>query len=106
MTSDNPGDAECGRTRRLVLSGGRLPLSNLVSPTAAAGTQRVIAIMHQGNDGVSSTALRGGMHDREEDIEKFTAKQLELLELECAAEETATQEEQQSLTMKQLEVRT
>jgi hypothetical protein len=32
-------------------------------------------------------ALRGGMHDREQDIEAFTAKQLALVELECAAEE-------------------
>ena len=43
------------------------------------------------------------MHDRAEDIEKFAAKQLALVELECAAEETAAKEEQQSLTMKQLE---
>ena len=47
--------------------------------------------------------LQGGMHDREEDIEKFATKQLELVELECAAEETAAQEEQQSLSLRQLE---
>jgi hypothetical protein len=46
------------------------------------------------------------MNDREEDIEAFTAKQLALVELECAAEETAATEEQQSFTLKQLEVRT
>ena len=44
------------------------------------------------------------MHDREQDIEAFTAKQLALVELECAAEETAAAEEQQSFTLKQLEV--
>ena len=54
----------------------------------------------------SMGALRGGMNDREEDIEAFTAKQLALVELECAAEETAATEEQQSFTLKQLEVRT
>jgi len=47
--------------------------------------------------------VRGGMHDREEDIQSFVSKQLELVELECTAEEDATKDEQQSLTFKQLE---
>jgi superfamily I DNA and/or RNA helicase len=57
--------------------------------------------MSRGKGGGES--LRGGHDDRKEDIETFVAKQLELVELECSAEETATKEEQQSMTLKQLE---
>jgi hypothetical protein len=75
-------------------------------PHSHGGAEGVAAECCAGAMAASMGALRGGMNDREEDIEAFTAKQLALVELECAAEETAATEEQQSFTLKQLEVRT
>ena len=76
---------------------------------SGAGRVRAVANWRPGHGGEMAAGarpgeLRGGMHDREQDIEAFTAKQLALVELECAAEETAAAEEQQSFTLKQLEV--
>ena len=73
----------------------------LASSLSVCAHARIAAMSHGAAAGVG--VMRGGMHDREYDIELFASKQLELVELECAAEETATKEEQQSLTLKQLE---
>ncbi len=81
----------------------RAAAGSLRAWAVASGRARAVANLRPGHLGAMA-ALRGGMHDREQDIEAFTAKQLALVELECAAEETAAAEEQQSFTLKQLEV--
>ena len=53
---------------------------------SSGGRARAVANSRPDHLGAMA-ALRGGMHDREQDIEAFTAKQLALVELECAAEE-------------------
>jgi hypothetical protein len=101
-----------GKRKRVEIAALALLLHLLLCCCAGGGqgwtAARAVLVAEWCADAMAASmgALRGGMHDREEDIEAFTAKQLALVELECEAEEAAATEEQQSFTLKQLEVRT